>query len=413
VSKVTRLRPNKNAQAAEPTWIDKCIVSRSGEVIPNLANAIIALEHVAPGWIGYDEMARDIVLLKPLDQTKGFIRRPLRDVDVSYMQETLQHQGMVRLPRDTMFQAMEAHANNHSFHPVRDYLNGLKWDKKNRLNSLATKYLGAAPSDYAREVGKQFLISMVARVFDPGCKADHMLILEGEQGTLKSTFCKTLAGEWFSDCLPDVQHASKDAQQHLRNKWLIEVSEMSAMGKACAAVLKAFVSRDTERYFARYGRLEVVEKRQVVFIGSTNKKVYLRDETGGRRFWPIKTGIIKIDQLKEDRDQLFAEAVARYRAGERWWPDKQFEIMHIAPQQAERYEADPWEEPITAWLRTQNNVTPTEIARDCLELRFDRIAQTDARRITAVLDLLKWAPARRRAGRRPFVPPPGWLEDTE
>jgi hypothetical protein len=362
----------------------------TGKPGSNLLNARIAVEAMWPEHFAYDEMASTPVLRQPFAPDAAFRPRPLRDVDVLYVQERLQQAGLKRLSNEDAHRAIDRRAHICRFHPVRDYLLGMKWDARPRLDNLFPDYFGVARTEYAERIGGLFLVSMVARVLRPGCKADHMAIIEGQQGTLKSTACRVLAGEWFSDALPEIRHG-KEASQHLRGKWLIEVSEMHAMDKAESALLKSFITRDTERYRPAYGRREVVEPRQCIFVGTTNKDTYLRDETGGRRFWPVRAREIDIESLRRDRDQLFAEAVYRHQHDGQWWPDKEFEQKHIMPEQSARYESDSWEENISAYLAAATKVTIGQIARHALEITTaGRVGTADQRRIAAALERLGW-----------------------
>ena len=239
--------------------------------LPIVANALLALRN-DPAVIdafAYDEMLCAPILMHQIGAPLGniFEPRPLTDKDITDLQEWMQDAGLKRMAHETVSHAAESYARDHAYHPVRDYLDALRWDGSTRLNSWLTTYLDAKAEKYTQGIGRMFLISMVARVFKPGCKADHMMVVEGPQGELKSSACAILAGQWFSDNLPDVT-AGKDACQHLRGKWLIEVAEMHAMNKAEASLLKSFISRTTERYRPPYGRLEVIEPRQCVFIGT-------------------------------------------------------------------------------------------------------------------------------------------------
>lgn len=291
--------------------------------------------------------------------------------------------------RDLFDETLDDIALVNRFHPVREYLDGLKWDGWKRLSSWLAQYLGADQTEYVETIGRCFFISMVARIYKPGCKQDHMMILEGPQGALKSMACGVIAGEWFSDSLPDVRDA-KDCSQHLQGKWLIEVGELSAMSKAETTTLKAFITRETEKYRPSYGRREVIQPRQCVFVGTTNADCYLKDSTGGRRFWPVKTGVINIDTLTSDRNQLFAEAVDTFKLGEKWWPDRNFEKSHIKPEQDSRLVVDPWQEKISEFVLGRERVTAWQIAKDALFIETARISQRDSNRITDTLTALGW-----------------------
>jgi predicted P-loop ATPase len=348
--------------------------------------------------VAFDEMRQAYMLIKPLCADRRFSPRPLADSDITLIQEQLQRSHLPRIGLQATRQAVEVCAKETRYHPLRDWMDSLEWDGRPRLaggvhlgetlSPFALRYLGAEATEYNVAVTTMFWISMAARVMEPGCKADYMLILEGRQGSGKSTFCQVVGGEYFSDSLPDLR--VKDAFMHLRGRLLIEIPEMAAVSRAELAVMKSFVTRTEERYRPSHGRLEVTEPRQCVFIGTTNKSEYLRDPTGARRFWPIKTGRIDIEATQRDRDQLFAEAVQRYRTGENWFPDNEFERVYIAPQQEARYETDAWEDSIGSYLASKTKVLVKDVAREALRLGEDRIGTSEQRRITTIFERLGW-----------------------
>jgi phage/plasmid primase-like uncharacterized protein len=248
---------------ATPEWMREACSDHANRIIPNVSSAMAALRG-APQisqCFALDEMLCVPVLVEPLPdpsgksrEANGILPRPVRDDDVTQLQEWLQkHARLTKIGKDICHQAVDLRARERAFHPVRDYLNRLVWDGRKRLGKWLAYYLGADQTPYSEEIGRCFFIALVARILQPGCKQNYMLILEGPQGALKSAARGVIAGKWFSDNLPDLT-SGKDVSQHLQGKWLIEVGELSALNRAETTTLKAFITRQTERYRPSYGR---------------------------------------------------------------------------------------------------------------------------------------------------------------
>lgn len=258
---------------------------------------------------------------------------------------------------------IEVVADTRKIHPVRDYLRTVQWDGIKRIGEIPenraelgtpgwlTTLMGAPDTPYVRKISRWWLISAVARIMQPGCQADHLIILEGKQGKGKSQGVQALSEPWFSQDLGDIRDA-KQAQQLLAGVWMIEIGELDAMARATEQALKRFFSQTIDRYREPYGRRVRNHPRQCVFVGTTNNDgSYLRDVTGNRRYWPCHTGHIDVDKIRELRDQIWAEAVVLYRAQERWWPDADDHAL-ITPEQENRRDEHPWTEVVYSILAT-------------------------------------------------------------
>jgi putative DNA primase/helicase len=233
------------------------------------------------------------------------------------------------------------------FHPVRDYLSGLEWDGRARLRRFAEDYLGADPGNdeqrklYLRAISKSWLVSAVARVMEPGCKVDTTVILEAPQGVRKSTLIRAIAvrDDWFADT--EIDFSSKDSMQALQGVWFIELGELDTFSRREVNTVKMFLTKMTDRFRVPYGSFQQDFPRQCIFVGTTNENEYLRDATGARRFWPITCGMVKIDKVRTDIDQLWAEARVLYEQGEQWWLTPA-EERYAGREQDTRYDHDVW-----------------------------------------------------------------------
>lgn len=348
-------------------------------------------DHTTADFVGFDELANQIVLLRDIPWLEGGAPRQWQDFDDAGVVQHLNASGFPRAAKSIVHDVIELQARKHKFHPIRTYLNGLTWDNRERLGNWLIEHAGAVietedQQTYVEAISRAVLIGAVARIMKPGCKLDTMLILEGPQGALKSSMLRALAVEdaWFADSLPH-DLASKDASQYLAGRWIIEMPEVGQFRRSDVETVKAFLSRQADRYRPAYGRATISVPRQCILVGTTNEDAYLHDPAGNRRFWPVKTEAIDVEWMLGNRRQLWAEAVAAYLTGERWWLSPEIEKIASA-EQADRVEHDPWDDHIAAFVMEREGrfFTTNEIMSE-LAIKEGERGRPEEMRISRVL----------------------------
>ncbi|MDB4986603.1 MAG: virulence-associated protein [Myxococcaceae bacterium] len=279
----------------------------------------------------------------------GSLPLPITDVAQTAMNVWLSHQtGGTDFSDSKLRRAIDLVARGNAFDPVVEYLNSLTWDGTSRLDHWLATYLGVEPSVFTRSVGPKFLIGAVARALRPGCKVDHVLVLEGEQGLGKTTALQILAGEYHRGDLPPLD--SKDVKEALRGAWIIELGELASMNKSELTAAKNFLTLTNDNYRVPYGIRSETHPRRFVMAGSTNEREWMQDQTGNRRLWPVLCTAIDLCALARDRDQLWAEAFVRFNRGEPWHLGDAQEIEAAKLEQEKRREVDPWEERVARFV---------------------------------------------------------------
>lgn len=336
-------------------WRSGLQKTNGGAIKPTITNVYLAVKWEIHGnqWLAFDQFLGEAVVTGETPWARDSEGRTWSDQDTLQARLRLNSLYGVDFGSQLVHDAVEAVARDNSFHPVRKYLQALRWDGVPRLDTWLHRYLGADETKggdcrlYLKLAGAWWMIGAVARVMKPGCRMDNVLIFEGKQGAYKSTALSILAGEWFLDT--PIVIGDKDGYQALRGKWIIELAELDSLNKAESTKAKAFFSSPKDSFRPSYGRRPVDCPRQCVFGGTTNEDSYMRDGTGNRRYWPVEIDSIRIKELTRDRDQLWAEAFARFNAGERWWPEGD-DRDEFEAQQALRLIPDPWEAAIGDWL---------------------------------------------------------------
>lgn len=299
-------------------WVKELEYTDNGKLKSTRSNFLLIIENepLLKGKIAYNEFSNRAVVVGQLPWRNKNNKSDWNDTDDSGLQEFIEKYYKISSTVKCA-DALALSFENHSVHPVREYLNNLFWDGVKRIDTLLIDYLGAEDNNYVRTVTRKILVAAVARVFVPGCKFDNMPVLSGPQGIGKSTIIKKLGKEWYSDSLTTV--SGKEAYEQLQGVWLLEMGEMMATKKADIEATKQFLSKQEDIYRVAYGRRTSRFPRQCVFIGTTNDREFLRDKTGNRRFWPIDVGVtthsksVFNDLTNYEIDQVWAEAVTLYQ----------------------------------------------------------------------------------------------------
>lgn len=314
--------------------------------------------------------------------------QPIRDFDDICAAVDFQRQCNRRVSSGQMHELFIRQAILNPYDALKEHIAALGvWDKVPRLSSWLARYAGCEDNAYTRMIGRKWLLSAMARALRPGpdCKVDNVLILHGKQGMGKSTLLKDLAGPFFNDANFEFGNEQK-AGMALRNTWIHEWAELDSMTKASHTRLKSYVSETVNRFRAPYGRNMLVEPRRCVFAGSTNKDDFLTDSTGNRRFWPVH--LVRYDaSLREDREQLLAEARDAFLQGEEWWTTREDEDLASEVRAKVEWE-DPWKEEIEKAVRGKATVTGSYLLEEVLNIPLDRLDARHSRRIGDVLKQL-------------------------
>lgn len=402
------------------TWMrDLRRAEKSRAILPTIDNVFLILAN-DERWtdvLAFEQFALKIVKRRAPPFECGEVGE-WTDADDSRLALWL-GQGWGFSPRaDIIAQAVFLVADRNRYHEVRDYLNALVWDGEPRLRFWLHRWLHTDDKEYTRLIGYKYLLGAVGRVMQPGCKMDNVLILEGAQDGGKSNAFRTLFGErWFTDA--NIVIGDKDSYAVMAGKWVIELAELDALNKSDSSSSKRFFTVAVDTYRPPYAKRAVDVPRQSVFGGTVNFDVYLKDESGGRRYWPARCGdMLDISGLAVNRDQIWAEAVHEYREWDRqnaaaggsiWapWRVTLEEKPLFQEEQEARFEGDVLEVKIARDLKHRSRVTMEEVLDDILKIEIIKQTPAEQRRVGKALKRLGWSRQRETTGDRDwyYVPP--------
>lgn len=384
---------------------------KNGMTIKNSLNNVVMYLLTTPelkNLIRYNEFTQDIEFTRIAPWHHNGYRRYWSDSDDTFLQYYLENKLNYQAQETTVIKAVQAVAEVRRYHPVKQWLESAVWDGVPRIDTWLTKYLGVDDNEYTREVGRLVLYGAIHRIYSPGCKFDYVLVLEGKTGIGKSTAIEILGGNWYSSGTIDFHN--KDTVDLLRGKWIIEMAEMDVMSKSEVSAAKAFITRQVDRARLAFTRRTKDFPRQCIFIGTINPNGtgYLKDDTGNRRYWPIlckaEEGkpMMNLKELKNDVEQLWAEAVQRCKNNEAHLYMKNVEVAKMAEEEQElRRPMDEWVGAIIHWAIDNDiqETSPLKIWVEALGGSPNKFGKLEQMRLASILKAdLKWEQVQRRVG---------------
>lgn len=399
---------------------------KSHALLPCLDNVFAILTN-DPRWqgvFGFEQFSLRVMKLKPPPFEGGEVGEWTDRDDARCVLWLGQH--WLFSPRsDVVMDAVFLIADRNRYHEVRDYLAALQWDRTERLRTWLVTYLGVEDSDYVRLAGFKWLLGAVGRVMQPGCKMDNVLILEGVQDAGKSAAFRTLfSPQWFTDA--NIVIGDKDAFAVMAGKWVIELAELDALSKSDSSNAKRFFTTAVDTYRPPYAKRAIDVPRQSVFAGTVNFDTYLKDESGNRRYWPVKASPrIRLKELATDRDQIWAEAFTVYLEWHRAnceadgllptpWQVLPSEKHMFSAEQEARYEGDVYEVMIAKHIALLSKVSMQDILGDCLKLEISKWTPAEQRRVGKALKSIGWVRKRESSGSREwYYTAPDPVDDIE
>lgn len=379
-------------------WERHLARQNNGNPSKDPGNLVLLMENLEEwkGIVALDESKGRVIWRKdiPGNTIESRVGRELRDGDYLDVTHWFKIYRQVSFGKEAVLDVLNHVAQRARFNSLTDALVSYQ-PGQGLLDNWLVRFCGAEDSEYVRRVGRWWLISAMARAFNPGVQADHVLVLEGNQGVGKTSIFRMLGGEWYDGSTPRFE--STDALLSFQGVWIRELSELAGVGRADFATIKALITEKTDRFRPPYGRQYIDSPRRCVFCASINPgEDFVRDATGARRFWPVRVGEIRLVEFSKNRDALLGEARQAYIDGEPWYPPREESALAdaIRETQSARQVNDPWSARVLALAATG------EYAMDeffeALGMPMERRGLGEAKRIGVILRANGYERKRRR-----------------